>query len=130
MLRTMWNTFRRGDIVLADRLLCAWTEMVMFKQRGVDCVFRFTSHRGVDFRRGKRLGKGDHIVTWLKPAKPRSLDLATYNGLPELLMIRECRVQVEQPGFRIKILTLATTAGRREICQGRSRATLPRAMER
>jgi hypothetical protein len=109
MLRTMWNTFHPGDIVLADRLLCAWTEMVMFKQRGIDCVFRFTSHRGADFRRGKRLGKGDHIVTWLKPTKPRSIDRETYHALPEFLVIRECRVQVEQPGFRIKTLILATT---------------------
>jgi len=109
MLRTMWNTFRPEDIVLADRLLCAWAEMVMFKQRSVDCVFRLTSHRGADFRRGKRLGKGDHIVTWFKPAKPRSIDRETYKALPEFLVIRECRVQVEQPGFRIKTLTLATT---------------------
>jgi hypothetical protein len=109
MLRTMWNTFRHGDIVLADRLLCAWTEIAMFQLRGVDCVFRFTSHRGADFRRGKRLGKGDHIVTWLKPIKPRSMDRKTFQALPESLVIRECRVHVEQPGFRIKTLILATT---------------------
>jgi hypothetical protein len=55
MLRTLWNIFRPGDIMLADRLMCSWTEMVMLKQRGVDCVCRFTSHRTADFRRGKRL---------------------------------------------------------------------------
>ena len=109
MLRTMWDTFHHGDIVLADRLLCTWTEIVMFKQRGVDCVFRLSSSRAADFRRGKRLGKSDHIVTWPKPAKPRSLDRETYAALPESLVIRECRIQVEQPGFRIKTLVLATT---------------------
>jgi hypothetical protein len=67
MLRTLWNLFLPGDVFLADRLMCAWTEMVMLKQRGVDCVCRFTSHRKADFRRGKRLGPGDHIVKWLKP---------------------------------------------------------------
>ena len=36
MLRTLWNIFRPGDVLLADRLMCAWTEMVMLKQRGVD----------------------------------------------------------------------------------------------
>jgi hypothetical protein len=109
MLRTLWNMFLPGDIFLADRLMCAWTEMVMLKQRGVDSVCRFTSHRKADFRRGKRLGKGDHIVTWLKPTKPRSIDRETYKTLPESLMIRECRVRVEQPGFRIKTLIVATT---------------------
>ena len=109
MLRTLWNLFLPGDVLLADRLMCTWTEMVMLKQRGVDCVCRFTSHRTADFRRGKRLGKGDHIVKWLKPTRPRSIDRETYNALPEFLVIRECRVRVEQPGFRIKTLIVATT---------------------
>jgi hypothetical protein len=109
MLRTLWDLFRSGDIVLADRLMCAWTEMVMLKQRGVDCVCRFTSHRKADFRRGTRLGAGDHIVVWPKPPKPRSIDRDTYAALPESLTVRECRVRVEQPGFRVRILIVATT---------------------
>ena len=109
MLRTLWNMFRPGDVLLADRLMCAWTEMVMLKARGVDCVCRFTSHRKADFRRGKRLGQDDHIVNWPKPAKPRSIDRETYDTLPEYLMVRECRVRIEQPGFRIKTLIIATT---------------------
>jgi len=109
MLRTLWEMFRPGDIMLADRLMCAWTEMVMLKQRGVDCVCRLTSHRTADFRRGRRLGPSDHIVKWVKPTKPRSIDRETYDALPEFLMIRECRVCVQQPGFRIKTLIVATT---------------------
>jgi hypothetical protein len=109
MLRTLWNLFQPGDILLADRLMCTWTEMVMLKQRGVDSVCRLSSHRKADFRRGKRLAHGDHTVQWPKPIKPRSIDRETYDALPEFLMIRECRVRVEQPGFRIKTLTIATT---------------------
>lgn len=109
MLRTLWDIFRPGDVMLADRLMCTWTEMVMLKERGVDCVCRFTSHRTADFRRGKRLGPGDHVVQWPKPPKPRSIDRETYDALPEFLMIRECRVRVEQPGFRIRVLVVATT---------------------
>jgi hypothetical protein len=109
MLRTLWDIFLPGDVLLADRLMCAWTEMVMLKQRGVDCVCRFTSHRKADFRRGKRLGKDDHVVQWPKPTKPRSMDRETYNALPEFLTVRECRVRIEQPGFRVKVLIIATT---------------------
>jgi hypothetical protein len=109
MLRTLLGLFRPGDVVLADRLMCAWTEMVMLKQRGADCVCRLTSHRKADFRRGKRLGRCDHIVTWPKPPKPRTIDRAAYALLPDSLVVRECRVQVEQPGFRIRTLILATT---------------------
>lgn len=109
LLRQMWSIFQPGSIMLADRLMCAWTELVMLKQRGVDSVCRFTSHRKADFRRGKRLGKDDHIVTWLKPMKPRTIDTRTYNSLPDSLTIRECRVQVAQPGFRVRVLVIATT---------------------
>src|SRR5262249_35826800 len=81
----------------------------MLKQRGVDSVCRLSSHRAADFRRGKRLGPGDHLVQWAKPMKPRSLDRQTYEALPEFLMVRECRVRVEQPGFRVQVLIIATT---------------------
>jgi hypothetical protein len=108
-LRTLWDLFRPGDVLLADRLMCAWSEMVMLQQRGVDSVCRLTSHRAADFRRGKRLGSGDHLVKWAKPMKPRSLNRQTYEALPEFLMIRECRVRVEQPGFRVQTLIIATT---------------------
>ena len=126
MLRTMWNIFLPGDVLLADRLMCAWTEMVMLKQRGVDCVCRFTPHRKADFRRGKRLGKGDHIVTWLKPTKPRSIDRETCKAASRVpddpRMSRPCRAArfSYQDADRRH-----DTAGRRRVYQGRSRATLP-----
>jgi hypothetical protein len=109
LLRTLWDLFRPGDVVLADRLMCAWTEMVMLKQRGIDSVCHLTSHRQADFRRGKRLGPDDHLIRWVKPTKPRSIDRQTYDALPEFLMVRECRVRVEQPGFRVQSLIIATT---------------------
>jgi hypothetical protein len=109
LLRQLWRLFRPGDVFVADRLLCAWTEMVMLKQRGIDTVCRLTSHRRADFRLGTRLGKDDHIVTWKKPTRPRSVDRELYNALPESLVVRECRVRVVQPGFRARSLIIATT---------------------
>jgi DDE family transposase len=109
LLRTLLGLFRPGDVLLADRQMCAWTEMVLLQQRGVDCVCRLTSHRRADFRRGKRLGRGDHVVVWPKPPKPRTIDREAYALLPDSLTVRECRVRVEQPGFRIRTLVLATT---------------------
>jgi hypothetical protein len=109
MLRSMWSIFRPGCVLLADRLMCSWAEMVMLKQRGVDSVCRFSSHRSADFRCGRRLGKGDHIVKWMKPTMLRSVDLQTYKSLPDFLMIRETIVRIEQPGFRTKSLIVATT---------------------
>ena len=102
MLRTLWGSFLPGDVLLANRLMCSWTEMVMLKGRGVDSVTRL-SKRKTDFRRGKRLGKGDHIVKWPKPTKPRSIDRETYNSLPEFLMVRETRTRVEQAALASRV---------------------------
>jgi Transposase DDE domain len=108
MLRTLWDLFVPGDVLLADRLLCSWAEMALLKGRGVDTVTRL-SKRKADFRRGRRLGPGDHLVKWLKPTKPRSMDRETYDALPKFLMVRETRVHVEQPGFRTETIIVATT---------------------
>ena len=109
MLRSLWDILQSGDVLLADRYMCAWTEIVMLKERGVDTVTRLNINRKADFRRGQRLGTGDHIVQWPKPTKPRSIDAKTYASLPDTLTVRECRVQVEQPGFRTKTIIVVTT---------------------
>ena len=110
MLRTLWNYFRSGDILLTDRLMCTWPEIMQMKQRGVEYVTRLNNaNRSADFRRGKRLGKGDHIVKWPRPVASRSLDCQTLKTLPEFLTVRECRIRVEQPGFRSNSIIVVTT---------------------
>ena len=110
MLRTMWDIFRPKDVLLADSLLCTWTEIAMLQARGVDFVSRLNrSNRSADFRRGKRLGQDDHIVEWPKPQKPRTIDQETYDALPDRLTVRECRYHVNQPGFRTKLVVVVTT---------------------
>src|SRR4029079_18767096 len=108
LLRGIWDIFRPGDVVLTDRLMCSWAELVMLKQRGVDSVTRL-NRRTADFPRGTRLGRGAHIVRWSKPQKPRSMDRAVYKALPDFLDMREMRVRVQQPGFRTRIIIVVTT---------------------
>lgn len=109
MLRTLWDMFLPGDVLLTDRLMCTWTEIAILKGRGVDSVTRLSANRTADFRRGKRLGRRDHIVEWPKPQKPRSIDRETYDTLPEFLTMRETYVKVKQPGFRTKNIIVVTT---------------------
>jgi hypothetical protein len=45
----------------------------------------------------------------MKPTKPRSIDRKTYDALPEFLVVRECRIRIERPGFRVRCLVIATT---------------------
>ena len=108
LLRQLWDLFLPGDVLLTDRLMCSWTEIFLLKQRGIDCVTRL-SKRTVDFRRGQRLGDGDHLVRWPKPGCPRTMDWQTYKSLPEFITVRELRVRVEQPGFRSRTIIVVTT---------------------
>ena len=89
----LWDILLPGDILLADRYMCAWHEIYLLKQRGIDTVTRVHHCRRVDFRRGKRLGKDDHIVEWRRPGRIRSIDWQTLKSLPERLTIRETRVR-------------------------------------
>jgi hypothetical protein len=109
MLHKLWDILLPGDVMLADRYMCAWYEIFLLQQRGVDSVIRLRVHRTADFRCGRRLGKGDHIVQWRRPSIIRSIDRQTLNSLPEFLTIRETRVQVEQPGFRSRTIIVVTT---------------------
>ena len=110
MLRKMLGILSPGDILLTDSLLSTWFEMFTLKQSGVACNSRLNkATRRADFRRGKRLGKGDHVVRWYKPNPLRAVDAATYKTLPDYIEIRETRVRVEQEGFRTKEIIVVTT---------------------
>lgn len=110
LLRKMWDILSPGDILLTDALMSTWHEMLTLKQRGVDSVSRLNKAlREADFRRGKRLGKDDHIVRWRKPSSIRHIDWTTYKQLPDYLEVREIRVRVEQPGFRPDDIIVVTT---------------------
>jgi hypothetical protein len=75
----------------------------------MDAVFRLHHLRKYDLRRGERLGHDDHIVEWFKPQRPAWMDKETYQQLPDSIRIRELRVQINQPGFRVQSLMVATT---------------------
>src|SRR5438128_7937140 len=65
--------------------------------------------RRADFRRGRRLGKYDHIVTWSKPERPDWLDEASYRRLPDTLTLREVRVHAPTKKIRSRVITAVTT---------------------
>jgi len=110
LLRTLWDIFQPGDILLTDRLMANWTNILLLKERGIEFVGRLNkANRTADFRRGKRLGQQDHIVHWLKPSSIRSLDRESYKTLPESITVRETKIPVNQPGFRTKAIVVVTT---------------------
>jgi putative transposase len=109
LLRELLGYFTSEDILLADSYYCSYFMIALFQELGVDFVVRMHQCRDYTFRRGRHLGRGDHVVRWLKPAKPQWMDHETYDRLPISLEVREVQVQVHQPGFRTESLVVVTT---------------------
>jgi len=109
LLRQLLDRFKPGDILLADRYYCSFFMIALLMERGVDVVTRIHQRRPIDFRCGRRLGQGDHVVEWSRPAKPTWMDQPTYDRMPESIEIREVHVHVEQPGYRVGSFVVVTT---------------------
>ncbi len=83
--------FTRGNVVIADGYYCGYFLIAALAALGVDVVMPQHHRRHTDFRRGRRLGTRDHVVTWQRPQRPDWMDEATYATMPETLVMRECR---------------------------------------
>ena len=110
LLRQLWHHLKRGDIFLADRLFCDYVTIAWLSNGGIDSVLRLNEKRARDFRKGKRLGKYDRLVTWKKPKRKRkTATRKIWNALPEEITVRLIRYPVCTPGFRSKHIVLVTT---------------------
>ena len=109
LLRRLLADVAPGTILLADRYYCTYWLVALAQARGLDVVFRMHQLRDYDFRRGRRLGPDDHVVTWHRPQRPDWMDEATYATMPLTLTVRELRVSITTPGCRTPELIVATT---------------------
>jgi len=109
LFRNLIERLRRRDMVVADRYYCSYWLLALLLEAGIDVCFRLHQRRHYDFRKGRRLGKDDHVVFWAKPARPDWMDEKTYARLPDTLEVREVRVKVDNPGYRTKEIVIATT---------------------
>jgi hypothetical protein len=110
--RELWPVLSPAEIVLGDRFYCTFYDLVGVMRRGCDAVFRLHQARPADFRRGHRLGRNDRLATWQRPtwkARPRGMTRGPWNALPETLTVRLIRFAVNIPGFRSRVITVATT---------------------
>jgi hypothetical protein len=110
LFRQLWSLLQPGDVLLADRHFCAYFDIAHWLSMGVDFVGRLHQSRIADFRRGKRLGRGDRLVEWSRPKqRPRWLSKRAFSRMPETLTLRLIRVCVDMPGFRSQTITVVTT---------------------
>lgn len=101
LFRELLGALDPGDLVLADGYHCTYWTLAMLQAHGVDVLMPQHASRTYDFRRGKRRGRGDHIVQWTRPPRPAWMDNATYAAMPDTLRVREVRVNA-----RVLVTTL------------------------
>jgi hypothetical protein len=109
LFRQLLNALNKGDVLLADRYFCSYFMIALLREAGIDVAVRLHQLREANFRRGRRLGKGDHVVVWPRPAKPDWMDEETYQRMPESIEVREVKVRVEQKGFRVESFVVVTS---------------------
>jgi hypothetical protein len=111
----LWRPLRewlpRGSILVHDRGQSSYAQVCDVMARGCDLVMRRHASRHSDFRTGRRLGGGDHLVIWKRPKlRPRGLPVEEYAALPGTVTVREIRWLVAGAnGTRVQELILITT---------------------
>jgi putative transposase len=109
LLRGLLESFVENDVVVFDRCCCSFLMLALLSQRGLHVCARLHQRRHSDFRRGRRLGPGDHLITWTRPKKPTWMTPEAYDQIPETLRLREVQFDVMVPGCRVKTITVVTT---------------------
>ena len=110
MARQLYSKLQPDDVVVADSAYGTYVDLAWVRSADADAVFRKHHARQCDFRRGKKLGIGDHIVHWQRPlACPQSMLTTDFERLPETIPVREVHLLIRQPGFRPTEIILVTT---------------------
>jgi len=110
LFQKLLGTFQKGEIVLTDRGFCSYGNLAALLQLGVDSVMRIHHFRKLDWRLGRRLGRRDRLVDWLKPFLQTNVwTRRQWEQLPEPITLRMVEVRVPVPGFRTQNIVLVTT---------------------
>jgi Transposase DDE domain len=113
LFRKNWDEWLApGDVVVADRHYCSYGDIVRLRQRGVFCLFRLHHRREADFRKGRRLGRHDRLVTWSRPKRwfpSFGISREEFEQLPETLAVRQIRITHVPKGFRSQTIVVVTT---------------------
>lgn len=110
LLKGLLDQFKAGDLAMGDRGFCSYVLMVLLCWRHVPSLFRLHQSRPSDLRKGKRLGKNDRLLIWLKPnQRPQWLPQAWWKKIQDQLTVRVIRFNLCRPGYRPTSVSLVTT---------------------
>jgi hypothetical protein len=113
LFREKWDTFKAGDIFLGDKGFCSYSDIAKLqKDRGVDSVVTLAWRKPVNRKTClKELGADDLLTVWPKPRYKEVLSYPreAWENLPDRVVMRQIKVQVNQPGSRCKEFYIVTT---------------------
>jgi hypothetical protein len=109
LLRRLLKSLAAGDIAVMDRYYCSFMMIALLLGQGTHTCARKHHRRHSDYRRGRRLGKYDHLIEWTRPPRPSWMNEETYAQIPETLVLRELRYNIVEPGRRTHTIDIITT---------------------
>ncbi len=109
LFRQLWRSLFPGDVVVGDRYFASFWDLALLALGGVDSVYRQHQLRLSKRLRVQQLGPHDWLLRLRKPACPAWLDRASYERIPDELLVREVSFPVRVRGWRVRELTIVTT---------------------
>jgi hypothetical protein len=95
--------------LVADCFYCTYWLIAACQARGVNIVMKNHHRRDHDPVGSTRINKHERTIAWLKPQRPDWMSQKEYEAMPKQVEVRLVDVLIEQPGFRSKKFTVATT---------------------
>jgi len=105
LLRQQHDQFQAGDIFLGDKGFCSYYDVDKFQQLGVDSVISLGVRKPVAATSALAvLAHNDLLIQWPKPKLNKALSYTKeeWKVLPEQLTLRQIKVVVNNPGFRVQ----------------------------
>lgn len=111
LFRDQMDVFVRGDIFLGDKGFVSYFDMLNLKGKGIDSVVGLARRKPIKAPDAvKVLSSNDLIVEWPKPKGSKTrYQLDEWENLPDTIQVRQIKVTIEQPGFRVKSFHIVTT---------------------
>ena len=107
LLRQMYGSLGRGDVVVADALFDNYFLIWELRELGIDVVAREQAER-VGTVTVERRPDGD-LIAWQRPNKPRGMTGEQYRRYPESILMRQVSVDARGKGNRAEQFKVATT---------------------
>ena len=101
-----------GDLLIADRLFSTYEVVARLVGKGVNFVGRNHQARKVDFRRGRKIGRDERLVTWIRPRqRPAGCRLSReeWDALPDEMEMRLIRCKGPDRRGKQKVRYVVTT---------------------